>query len=247
MFEPNAQKLLAELKPSDVGGWACPFNRANWIMDAEPYETRGFYRVFGSAPSQGGEKEWFGPATWVRRDICSREPFPFADKSIDFAICSHTLEDIRDPLWVCSELMRVAKRGYIEVPSREWETCRGVERPNLAGLSHHRWLIEIAGNHVRFQMKYHMLHSHWSFSFPAAHARRLRPEQAVQWLWWDKTFECTETIINGLAEQERELTQFVQRVRPYPAWRITLDRRARGVRSLANRAIGKCIRLINGR
>lgn len=39
--------VLANIKPDDivldVGGWACPFNRANWILDAEPYETRGFY------------------------------------------------------------------------------------------------------------------------------------------------------------------------------------------------------------
>src|SRR5690349_25177201 len=107
-------------------------------MDAEPHETRGFYRTFGGVPSQGGEKEWFSAKTWVQRDICDKAPFPFADKQFDFAICSHTLEDVRNPLWVCSEIIRVAKRGYIEVPSREWETCRGWERPNQAGLSHHR-------------------------------------------------------------------------------------------------------------
>ncbi len=248
MFEPNVQKLLQELKPTDlvldVGGWACPFNRANWILDAEPYQTRGYYQSYGGKAYQGGDKEWFTEETWVQRDICIREPFPFDDKSIDFVICSHTLEDIRDPLWVCSELIRIAKRGYIEVPSREWETCRGLERPNETGLSHHRWLIEIDGRRVRFLMKYHMIHTHWRFSFPASHARRLPPERAVQWLWWTDDFDCEEVTIHGVENQERELERFVARVCPYPAWQLAADRQLRRVRCLTGRAVQKLGRAI---
>ena len=119
----------------DVGGWACPFNRANWVIDSEPYETRGFYSKIGLPKSQGGEKEYFTKETWVQRDICDKEPWPFADKQFDFSICSHTLEDVRDPLFVCAEIIRVSKRGYIEVPSRIIESCRGVEHKKIAGLS----------------------------------------------------------------------------------------------------------------
>src|SRR6187399_2180490 len=84
LHPPNVEKVLKSLKPSDlvldVGGWACPFNRAQWVLDAEPYETRGFYRTFGGASSQGGDREWFTEDTWVRHDICARQPWPFADK-----------------------------------------------------------------------------------------------------------------------------------------------------------------------
>src|SRR6516164_2319087 len=104
--------------------WACPFNRANYVLDVEPYETRGFYTTFGGPAFQGPEREQFTKETWFQRDLCERKPFPFRDKELDFVICSHTLEDIRDPLWVCSEMIRIAKRGYIEVPSRIAETCR---------------------------------------------------------------------------------------------------------------------------
>jgi hypothetical protein len=104
MFEPNVQRLLESLDPTnrvlDVGGWACPFNRAQWVLDSEPYETRGFYGTFGGPPSQGGDRESFSVERRVRRDICAREPWPFDAKSFDFAVCSHVLEDVRDPLWV---------------------------------------------------------------------------------------------------------------------------------------------------
>src|SRR5947199_9716526 len=104
MYAPNVDRILSMLKPSDVvldiGAWGCPFNRANYVMDAEPYETRGFYRRarVGEA-SQGPEAEAFTKDTWIRRDICAHEPYPFKDKELDFVICSHVLEDVRDPLW----------------------------------------------------------------------------------------------------------------------------------------------------
>ena len=224
MYEPNVQRILSALASTDVvldvGGWACPFNRANYVLDAEPYETRGYYRTFGGPPSQGGDREYFSRDTWIQRDICDRSPFPFADKSIDFVVCSHTLEDLRDPLWVCEEMIRIGKRGYIEVPSRAAESARGWEHPRLAGLSHHRWLIEIQGVHIRFLMKSHRLHAHWRFSLPASYLRALGEPQKVQWLFWDDGFTFQEVIIHGQAGHDAELERFVRDTRPYPAWRL---------------------------
>jgi hypothetical protein len=124
MHEPHVVEILDRLSPADtvldIGGWARPFNRANFVIDAEPYETRGYYGP--GLPAQGGPQEYFSKQSWCQRDICSRVPYPFADKSIDFVICSHVLEDIRDPLWVCAEMVRIGKRGYIEVPSRVAES-----------------------------------------------------------------------------------------------------------------------------
>ncbi len=59
------------------------------------------------------------------RDICDHEPYPFGDQEFDFVICSQTLEDVRDPIWVCSEINRIGKAGYIEVPSRLEEQSWG--------------------------------------------------------------------------------------------------------------------------
>lgn len=51
---------------------------------------------------------------FVRGDACH---MPFGDKSFDFIIASHILEHVPDPDLFLKELSRVAKAGYIEVPT----------------------------------------------------------------------------------------------------------------------------------
>src|SRR3989344_1435762 len=96
MMKENNERILRTLSEKDlvldIGGWAYPFNRANYVIDIHPYETRGF---FGS---QGGNKESFNKKTWIIHDISSKKKLPFKDKQFDFVICSQVLEDIRDPI-----------------------------------------------------------------------------------------------------------------------------------------------------
>src|SRR3954454_9023579 len=120
----------------DVGGWAQPLERADWVIDLMPYETRGLYGYDKASAS-----ERFTADTWVVHDICAREPWPFSDGQFDFAVCSHTLEDVRDPVWVCSELQRVARAGYVEVPALVEELTWGIQG-EWVGWTHHRWLCE---------------------------------------------------------------------------------------------------------
>lgn len=242
MLQKNSDLIMGLLKPSDVvldiGGWAHPFNRANYVMDQESYETRGYYnRTIGKItpiPPLGGTVEYFTPSTWIQRDICAHQPYPFADKQFDYVICSHTLEDIRDPLWVCSEMIRIGKRGYIEIPSRLWETCRGFE-PGIVGLSHHRWLIDINGNEISFAMKFHSIHGHWKLSLPAKVVKSLAEEKKVQWLFWDDSFSFREITLHGEA-QVNFLEDFVKSVKPYPAWLLKTDSTLRAARHLLHRA-----------
>ncbi|HVT18474.1 MAG TPA: hypothetical protein VHQ90_20140 [Thermoanaerobaculia bacterium] len=238
MYQESADLILGMLRPQDVvldiGGWARPFNRANYVIDQEPYETRGHYEL----PAQGGEREFFTRETWIQRDICAREPYPFGPKEIDFVICSHTLEDVRDPLWVCSEAARIAKAGYLEVPSRIAESSRGVE-PGQVGWSHHRWLIEIEGSHLSFLMKYHKIHSHWRLSLPERFLRRLADERQRQWLFWNGSFTFSEVTLHGPDTIQAELEKFVQAVHPYPRWLLAADRVYRSTLSLARRARAK--------
>lgn len=228
MFSENVQKVLNEIKPDalvlDVGGWACPFNRANWIIDSGSYETRGYYEKIGMPKSQGGEKEYFSKESWIERDFCDREPWPFEDNFFDFSICSHTLEDIRDPLYVCSELIRVSKRGYIEVPSRLIETCRGVESDSIVGLSHHRWLVDVSDNHIQFTMKYHMIHGDILLSFPPQFVKTISLDKTISYLFWDSEFSFAETRLDGLENIYQELHGFVERHYNRPSSVLMIDK-----------------------
>jgi hypothetical protein len=192
MLAASAQRILDTLADDavvlDVGGAMKPFNRADWIMDALPYEQRG------ELGSIGGDGERFNNDTWVMRDFCDREPWPFRDKEVDFAICSHTLEDVRDPVWMCSELNRVAKSGYIEVPSRLEEQTYGFQGP-WTGWSHHRWLIDAdQGAHsITFVHKSAVVERDDSH-FPPEFRETLSPEQRVQTFWWEGSFDYRERL-----------------------------------------------------
>ncbi len=249
MYEPHVKRVLDLLRPEDVvldiGAWGSPFNRANYVLDLNPYETRGAYKNFGGKESQAGAHEHFTKETWIQRDICDREPWPFKDKEIDFAICSHVLEDIRDPLWVCSELRRIAKRGYIETPSRLVESSRGWEAPNIAGLSHHRWLVERDGDKLVFMMKYHAIHSHWRFSLPGSFLRSLDEASKVTFLFWDGTFVSEERILFSSGAEREELERFVRSTSPYPEWQLALSAHARRTEALARRVVDKVRRTVN--
>jgi hypothetical protein len=191
----------------DVGGWADPFARADWVVDLEPYATRGLY---GHADPAA---ERFTAQTWVQRDICDREPWPFADRQFDVALCSHTLEDVRDPVWVCEELQRVASAGYIEVPSRLEEQSFGVQGP-WVGWSHHRWLIDVEGDAIGFAHKSQLLDHRAADRFPTGFHAALRPEQRVSRLWWEGSFTAEERFFADPAEYDAYVRSFVAAHRP---------------------------------
>ena len=64
---------------------------------------------------------------------------PYADKSVDFLYCRHTVEDLHNPTLLLREINRVAKAGYIETPSPLAEMCRGVNQGLIRGYPHHHW------------------------------------------------------------------------------------------------------------
>jgi hypothetical protein len=223
----SVDRLLRELSPDalvlDIGGWARPLARADWVMDLLPYETRGVY-------GRDGSDERFTRETWIERDICERTPYPFADDSVDFVVCSHTLEDIRDPIWVCSEMNRVARAGYIEVPSRLEEQTMGVHGP-WVGWSHHRWLIDVGDGRIDFTMKPHFLHGREGDHFPRGFHSTLSPRERVQALWWSGSFEYSERVMVGSSEIDRYVADFVsQHNSRADAWDGRLRRRAGALR-----------------
>jgi hypothetical protein len=202
MLDSAAQRIRRDLPDDalvlDVGGWAHPFGRADWVIDLMPYATRG--------PADGAER--FGAGTWVQRDVCAREPWPFADGQFAFAVCAHTLEDLRDPIWVCEELARVARAGYVEVPSRAQEMTWRIQG-DWSGWSHHRWLCDVdqeAGS-ISFTFKHHVVHAE-HFRLPQGSVPAALSADTVRQLWWEGGLEAREHLDFEPGALDRELFAF---------------------------------------
>lgn len=212
---PASEKRLLEMLPDDarvldIGGWADPFPRADYVLDMMPFETRGLYRQRGWVEDRDLGPERFDESTWIKRDICDREPYPFDDDELDFVICAQTLEDVRDPVWVCSEMSRIAKAGYVEVPSMLEELTYGFRGP-IVGREHHRWLVEInqdAGR-ISFSFKDHSLHHRQDAYFPAGFRDRLSEEERASTLWWRDSFEAVERHYVEVGAADEHLSEFV--------------------------------------
>jgi SAM-dependent methyltransferase len=189
----------------DVGGWYHPFNLATHVIDLGSYETRHAEQALDP-----DDAERFTAETWVVHDVC-RPPWPFPDKFFDFVICSHLLEDVRDPLAVCRELVRVGAAGYVETPSRTREIfakARFFAAKALlghvpeVGFYHHRWFVEAdvapdGGTHLRFTAKTTaLLERRERYITRGDIGRKLTEPESGLGLFWDGGFTAEETFAN---------------------------------------------------
>lgn len=76
---------------------------------------------------------------------CNVESLPFADKEFDFVYCSHVLEHVEHPDQACRKLIRVAKRGYIETPTKGKDIFLVT-----ASASHHLNYVELRNSVLTF-------------------------------------------------------------------------------------------------
>ena len=90
----------------EVGSGGNPYFRSNVLIDGY-FETR---------------ERHFEPLISDRPTVIGFvENLPFKNDSFDFVIASHVLEHSEDPVKFLSEIQRVAKSGYIEVPDAFFE------------------------------------------------------------------------------------------------------------------------------
>lgn len=187
-FGPNYPRLfdgpmvqMLGIQPSDrvidVGGGNNPLSRANVVTDLCFDDN---HHRSGNALVRYDSKEYVE---------CQVEALPFPDGSFDFAFCSHTLEHVADPAAACEELMRIARRGYLEVPHL-WSEL-------MLGYPAHRWLIELVDGVLTFRRRTFLQHPFKqilrgdAFTDAEFHRRyefAFRNLQAVQ-LAWEGRFE----------------------------------------------------------
>lgn len=117
----------------DVGGGANPFKFATVVVDKD-FGEGNLHRDGSTAPLNNKN------IAYVTADI---QHLPFVDNAFDFVICMHVLEHVDSPSEACEELMRVAKRGFIETP-RKWTEF-------YAGHPTHQWLIDEKNGTLYFE------------------------------------------------------------------------------------------------
>lgn len=88
----------------DIGGGNHPFKRANVVVD----------KFVNDNTHRGGNINLYKNQKFIEAD---GQNLPFKDKEFDYVNCCHVAEHVEDPALLFSEISRVGKRGYIEIPS----------------------------------------------------------------------------------------------------------------------------------
>jgi hypothetical protein len=203
MIEGNTPRVIREMAQAthclDIGGWYKPIRSATHVLDINPFDTRLQHAAYDPELPERHSRE-----TWLQLDICDHRPWPYPDKFFDFAVCSHVLEDIRDPIWVVSEMARVSKAGYVETPSAVGELLTAATfteylfgRRNTVGSSHHRWLVEMdpSRQEILFRMKpYDLGRRHQSVPHTRLHTPD--PKSLTVAMFWQGELKAREEVFD---------------------------------------------------
>jgi hypothetical protein len=75
------------------------------------------------------------------------------ERNFDFCICSHTLEDVRNPIFILSQLQSIFRQGYLAMPNKHVE-FNHIESKYWIGYAHHRWIYTLADCELRLVAKF---------------------------------------------------------------------------------------------
>lgn len=144
VYPSQASELLAgilNISPDDrvldIGGGADPFTGASVVV--EPYLDNASHR---------SGKNVLPGVDYVQSFA---ESLPFGDKAFDVAISRQVFEHVNSPGDACREMMRVAKRGFIETPSKIYDLLSG---PNPS----HQWFVSKAEDMLFFERRMFVRH-----------------------------------------------------------------------------------------
>jgi hypothetical protein len=108
----------------------------------------------------------------------------------DFAICTHTIEDICNPQMVCEMLPKIAKEGFIATPSKYMEMSRIGEA--YRGFIHHLNILDVIQGMLVSFPKINYIESSVFDSLGNQHHNIDKTEISF---WWKD--DLPFTVING--------------------------------------------------
>lgn len=187
----------------DIGSGEKPHWRADVLCDFYPDEE------FSVQRSGGGHAHVTKPMV-----IGNVEKLPFKDNAFDFVIASHLLEHIPDVEKACQELIRVAKAGYIEVPSEG--------QAKIHDLDSHLWYCKKKGKKLVFTAKDKRVFDEEVYKFADELIKRkvwypkvIHPNFDLVGIsiWWEDHFDFE---VNGQAHPEllTEIDGFHEEAKP---------------------------------
>ena len=184
------KKVLEFLKDKsfsvvDVGGaggpWADEFATSYVDMNSDWRMPNSKKLIFNANISD--EEGWLDVIKHVKEN-----------GKFDFAICTQTLEDIRNPPLPLRMLPLIAKEGYIDVPSKYHELTWGCEKPDkdemkrrglksyVMGYSGHRWIMNMIDNVLVLYPKIPLIEHLEGLEWEGTHGSALC-------FWWKDTIE----------------------------------------------------------
>jgi hypothetical protein len=115
------------LKVLDIGATHNPFSSdfLTHTFDLRPEEMPGVVSFAGDINQY---EDWIPLFEYVEEH-----------GKFDFVNCTHTLEDVAYPMAALKYMPRIAKEGFIAVPSKYYELQR---RDLFRGGIHHRWIFD---------------------------------------------------------------------------------------------------------
>jgi len=167
LLEKNKDWKVVDMASSDAG-----WKYADVFSDINNYSK--YY-----------EEKYNGTKTFVQCDVESKI---FGEKEFDFVIASHILEHVIDPVSFCNELVRIGKRGYIEVPTPLWDNL--ASGPDTGIQYGHKWWVTFddVDNHIEINKKINVVNLAISLQENNRHMLFFRDSMITQ-LYWEDNIE----------------------------------------------------------
>lgn len=182
-------------KVLDVGGGDQPLRQATHILDIQEYPENMIFRLGMMGVDSSSPR--FNKERWIVHDICEY-PWPFKDNEFDYVFCSQTLEDIRDPIGACKEMMRIGKAGYISCPGKLGELMSPIntypDADKYNGYWHHRWLVSKKDDMLIFEQKHIFA---FSMNWTDDDTKRIiqeYPELGTTEMYWEDKLKSCEIV-----------------------------------------------------